>query len=194
MIEPPSREVLEARLAERCPQCDGPLEQVRYPSGSMLNRDQFDSVRAGDFFCKACKGTNAKSGYEYWWKSDLQRQAPPTNDPTPADALAEHDAKVRREVAAEVWAFIEHVLMDAGVPHIDLLRRTMAAQFGVEFGGKEEGIQVCGNCGVPDMNCDCAKEEAVDDPVGATSEQLADRWAGLERSGVIRSAKEDGDA
>lgn len=59
-----------------CPVCGGALQEVRYPEGSMLNREQFDSVRAGDYFCKACKGTEAKSGYKYWWKRDLETAAP----------------------------------------------------------------------------------------------------------------------
>lgn len=54
-----------------CPQCGGRLEAVTYPSDSMLNRDQFDSVRAGDWYCTNCKGIEARSGYKYWWNSDL---------------------------------------------------------------------------------------------------------------------------
>lgn len=54
-----------------CPQCGGRLEAVTYPSDSMLNQDQFDSVRAGDWYCTNCKGVEARSGYKYWWDNDL---------------------------------------------------------------------------------------------------------------------------
>lgn len=54
-----------------CPQCKGSLKKVTYPSDSVLNRDQFDSVRAGDWYCTNCKGTEASSGYKYWWHGDL---------------------------------------------------------------------------------------------------------------------------
>ncbi len=56
-----------------CPQCGGRLESVDYPADSILNRDQFDSCRAGDWYCTNCKGTEAKSGYKYWWDKDLCR-------------------------------------------------------------------------------------------------------------------------
>lgn len=42
-----------------CPDCEGPLERVKRPAGSYLNEDQFDSVRAGDLFCRGC--------FTYWW-------------------------------------------------------------------------------------------------------------------------------
>ena len=55
-----------------CPQCQGPLSKVTYPPGSMLNREQFDSQRAGDFYCTTCPGDEAYTGHKYWWKSDLE--------------------------------------------------------------------------------------------------------------------------
>ena len=55
----------------QCPICKGPLKEVLYPSGSMLNREQFQAIRAGDFYCESCKGTEAASGYKYFWKKDL---------------------------------------------------------------------------------------------------------------------------
>lgn len=59
---------------ELCPQCGSGLRVVRNPAGSVLNDDQFDSVRAGDYYCENCKGNEAKSGYKYWWKKDLEQQ------------------------------------------------------------------------------------------------------------------------
>src|SRR5271166_3070179 len=60
-----------------CPDCGGALEKVVYPEDSMLNRYQFDAIRAGDFFCRRCKGNQAKTGFRYFWKSDLEQQTDP---------------------------------------------------------------------------------------------------------------------
>lgn len=58
-----------------CPQCGKPLSKVEYPENSMLNQYQFDAVRAGDWFCVHCKGTEAKSGWKYWWNKDINDSA-----------------------------------------------------------------------------------------------------------------------
>ena len=56
-----------------CPTCGKPLTEVRYDSGSMLNRDQFDSIRAGDYFCASCPDNGrGKSGLCYWWKHEVE--------------------------------------------------------------------------------------------------------------------------
>lgn len=67
--------VCKRLLITTCPQCGGRLEAVTYPSDSMLNRDQFDSVRAGDWYCTNCKGVEARSGHKYWWDSDLGKSS-----------------------------------------------------------------------------------------------------------------------
>jgi hypothetical protein len=51
-----------------CPHCARPLRKVRYPGGH-LNEDQWDSVRAGDWFCEDCR--NWPKRYRYFWNSDL---------------------------------------------------------------------------------------------------------------------------
>jgi hypothetical protein len=56
-----------------CPQCGACLREVCYPEGSMLNREQFDAVRAGDYYCTNCKGTEARTGWKYWWKREISR-------------------------------------------------------------------------------------------------------------------------
>jgi hypothetical protein len=45
-------------MSERCPNCKGSLETVRQSNG-MLNSDQFDSVKCGDYYCDKCR--------QYWW-------------------------------------------------------------------------------------------------------------------------------
>jgi hypothetical protein len=59
-----------------CPDCKGPLQQVTCQSFSYLNPDQFDSVKAGDYYCTECKGKRGNTGYRYYWKSELT-PAPP---------------------------------------------------------------------------------------------------------------------
>ena len=54
-----------------CPLCKGPLHEVHYNRDSMLNRYQFDAVKAGDYYCESCKGTEAATGFKYFWKSEL---------------------------------------------------------------------------------------------------------------------------
>ena len=58
-----------------CPECQAPLRQVFRPSDSMLNEEQFDAVKAGDYFCESCKGDRARSGYRYFWNRELANAA-----------------------------------------------------------------------------------------------------------------------
>lgn len=58
-----------------CPTCGGLLNRVRQGGNSMLNEYQFDAVKAGDYYCTACKGEEAQgSTYKYWWNRDLVKQ------------------------------------------------------------------------------------------------------------------------
>lgn len=57
---------------DQCPRCGGKLKPVTQDPGSPLNEEQFASVRAGDYYCEACTGTEARTGYKYWWESDLE--------------------------------------------------------------------------------------------------------------------------
>jgi hypothetical protein len=76
---PPDPELLAevaGRLAEhpveRCPTCASKLAAVTYSGGS-LNRDQWESTRAGDYYCTgSCVSDDARSGYLYWWRRELQ--------------------------------------------------------------------------------------------------------------------------
>lgn len=55
-----------------CPQCGGKLEEVRQSRGSPLNKDQFDAVKAGDFFCQKCPSNDrGNSPNCYWWVHEL---------------------------------------------------------------------------------------------------------------------------
>ncbi len=55
-----------------CPDCNNKLEKVIQSENSPLNKEQFDSVRAGDYFCRICPGTRGKSGFRYYWGYELK--------------------------------------------------------------------------------------------------------------------------
>lgn len=55
-----------------CPTCGTPLNEVRYNSDSMLNRDQWESQIAGNWFCRTCPGNGrGSSGYAYYWDHEV---------------------------------------------------------------------------------------------------------------------------
>lgn len=55
-----------------CPKCGQALKKVLYPNGSMLNEYQWESIRAGDYYCESCPD-NGRGNDKlcYWWKSEL---------------------------------------------------------------------------------------------------------------------------
>jgi hypothetical protein len=73
----PGRSFALAAGSRFCPDCKRPLEKVEQAYGSMLNEDQFDSVKAGDYFCRHCTGIRGRTGYRYFWlKETLSANAP----------------------------------------------------------------------------------------------------------------------
>ena len=61
-----------ADLPQRCPSCGKKLERVRQSANSVLNADQFDAVRAGDWFCQTCPSNGRGwSNVKYWWDREL---------------------------------------------------------------------------------------------------------------------------
>jgi len=52
-----------------CPECGKELNIV--PSSKCLNPEQYNSTKAGDYYCKNCKGNRGKTGYRYYWKEEL---------------------------------------------------------------------------------------------------------------------------
>ncbi len=58
----------------KCPQCSSKLTPVVNSNNSMLNNDQFDSIRAGDCYCSKCPNNNrGKSGLCYWWENEVPK-------------------------------------------------------------------------------------------------------------------------
>lgn len=56
-----------------CPQCGRELERVRQSENSPLNRDQFDAVKAGDWYCLACPSNDRGNlPYSYFWDYELE--------------------------------------------------------------------------------------------------------------------------
>ena len=60
-----------------CPQCLGSLKYVSQSSGSSLNSDQFDSVKAGDYYCTSCPSNGrGQASFCYWWtRETIDEQA-----------------------------------------------------------------------------------------------------------------------
>ena len=58
--------------APLCPNCQKRLKAVHFDPQSMLNRDQFESIKAGDWFCSTCTGDRGKrTGYRYYWDREV---------------------------------------------------------------------------------------------------------------------------
>lgn len=55
---------------KKCPICSHRLNFVRQSSHSFLNKEQFNSVKAGDYFCINCKPTQGLK-YKYFWKNEI---------------------------------------------------------------------------------------------------------------------------
>ena len=61
----------------KCLQCGQELRRVMQSADSPLNQDQFDSVKAGDWYCDHCIGGEAKeTRHKYWWNSELNYSEP----------------------------------------------------------------------------------------------------------------------
>lgn len=61
-----------------CPECGKELNIV--PGSKCLNPEQWDSVKAGDYYCTKCKGNRGKTGYRYYWKEEINRKTGGIND------------------------------------------------------------------------------------------------------------------
>lgn len=60
-----------------CPQCGKRLERVRMSDNCMLNQYQFDAVKAGDWYCKACPGNDrGTKPLCYWWDREVWPKVP----------------------------------------------------------------------------------------------------------------------
>ena len=62
-----------AEMSPLCPQCSQPLNEVRYPSDCMLNRDQWEPQIAGNWYCTHCEDNGrGNTGYAYFWDSEVK--------------------------------------------------------------------------------------------------------------------------
>lgn len=105
------------RTNPECPTCGVPLHRVRRESGSMLNADQFDSVKAGDWFCDTCPNNGRGSpDFCYWWDSELKAAA----DEPPAAVVVTDEHRARAEalrplvVGTGPWHDLAKHLIDTG--------------------------------------------------------------------------------
>lgn len=58
------------KIVPYCKGCNHPLQTVRQSPNSMLNCEQFDAARLGDWFCEDCKAMPGTK-YRYFWDSDF---------------------------------------------------------------------------------------------------------------------------
>lgn len=80
------------RVVTTCPDCGAALERV--PSHRYLNDDQWDAVKAGDFFCSgSCADATTVSGKKYWRYRHLAQvhEGDPCNRCAALDALEARD-------------------------------------------------------------------------------------------------------
>lgn len=114
----------------KCPECGAPLERVRY-GGGYLNEDQFNSIRAGDWFCGNVEITHSPQRLRgrdqhlaYWWNRELTPMATPQEPPAADDVGAlvkrmrkrlpmlprySRDAELLAEAAGELVRLAAHV-------------------------------------------------------------------------------------
>jgi hypothetical protein len=68
----------------KCPGCGRPLNRVRQSPNSSLNRDQWESCIAGNWYCEHCKGSRGQTDYRYYWDRELIAA-----EPCPIEAFGE---------------------------------------------------------------------------------------------------------
>lgn len=62
-------------VVEKCPDCGWHLEVVRQSHPRMLNEEQFNAVKAGDYCCTGeCTSADTKSRRKYFWKYSLAKE------------------------------------------------------------------------------------------------------------------------
>lgn len=54
-----------------CPDCNEKVFKVKQSENSMLNREQFDAAKAGDWFCVKCASDVSHTGYKYFWDNEV---------------------------------------------------------------------------------------------------------------------------
>lgn len=81
-----------------CPKCNQPLTEIRYPSDSMLNRDQWESQLPGDLFCTCHNNHSGNKPYAYFWKSELVRESRVPVPEAPAVSEEELVIEIGREL------------------------------------------------------------------------------------------------
>ena len=62
--------------APPCPLCQQPLKRVTQGPYSPLNSDQFDAVKAGDWFCECSSNSRGHAPYAYFWSREVLVIAP----------------------------------------------------------------------------------------------------------------------
>jgi hypothetical protein len=57
-----------------CPSCKNPLQPVKQSPNSLLNAEQFDAIKVGDYYCETCPSNGrGKTNYCYYWTHELTK-------------------------------------------------------------------------------------------------------------------------
>ena len=62
--------------APPCPLCQQPLKRVTQGPYSPLNSDQFDAVKAGDWFCECSSNGRSATLFAYFWDWEVSLPTP----------------------------------------------------------------------------------------------------------------------
>lgn len=55
-----------------CPDCQQPLKIVRQTGEKLYNDDQFDAIKAGDYYCEKCPSNGrGNQPLKYWWAHEI---------------------------------------------------------------------------------------------------------------------------
>ena len=85
----------------KCPQCGNELERVTQSSWSMLNAEQFDVVRAGDYYCEVCPDNGRGNGRKCYWWERVDMGTPEPSQQSTIDALKLENKRLKAVIAED---------------------------------------------------------------------------------------------
>lgn len=103
-------------MSYHCPDCGKQLQPVCQSNGSYLNSDQFDAVKAGDWYCEYCPGDRGKTGYRYFWNYEIVEMLEPKKEEI---KVPDGYRLVPEQPTEEQWGGLARTLilwLDAGRP------------------------------------------------------------------------------
>jgi Mg2+ and Co2+ transporter CorA len=90
-------------ICKKCPKCGENLRTVTQSPQCLMNPEQFEATRAGDFYCPKCFGDRGKSGMRYFWKDELTCPSCQPKEPKPHYIPGWIDKTTRRGAKPELF-------------------------------------------------------------------------------------------